>query len=183
MGVGSACGSWVWVVVVGKCRGWKKSIKRKKKEQKVVKFTKRRSTSTRQSSSRLNEKHLCSCFCQVWSVSIKAGRGMRNAYYQLISRPSEICILRLAEIYNSSGQQRLLLARRNAITVGKGSGRSEKDPLTYWKHNLQINAKSLSLKINRWPPPTLKKQTRKKQSGRSHSPRFCLRWGGGFTKA
>ena len=27
---------------------------------------------------------------------------MRNAYYQLISRPSEICILRLAEIYNSS---------------------------------------------------------------------------------
>ena len=56
---------------------------------------------------------------------------MRNAYYQLISRPSEICILRLAEIYNFSGQQRLLLARRNAITVGKGSGRSEKDPLTY----------------------------------------------------
>ena len=94
---------------------------------------------------------------------------MRNAYYQLISRPSEICILRLAEIYNSSGQQRLLLARRNAITVGKGSGRSEKDPLTYWKHNLQINAKGLSLKINRWPPPSLKKQTRKKQSGRSQS--------------
>ena len=161
----------------------KKKYKKKKKEQKVVKFTKRKSTSTHQSSSRLNEKHLCSCFCQVWSVSIKAGRGMRNACYQLISRPREICILRLAEIYNSSGQQRLLLARRNAITVGKGSGRSEKDPLTYWKHNLQINAKSLSLKINRWPPPSLKKQTRKKQSGRSHSPRFCLRGGGGITKA
>ena len=47
---------------------------------------------------------------------------MRNAYYQLLNRPSEICILRLAEIYNSNGQQRLLLARRNAITVGKLRG-------------------------------------------------------------
>lgn len=159
----------------------KKKYKKKNKEQKVVKFTKRRSTSTHQSSSRLNEKHMCSCFCQVWSVSIKAGRGMRSAYYQLLNRPSEICILRLAEIYNSNGQQRLLLARRNAITVGKGSGWSENDPLTYWKHNLQINAKLI--KINRWPLPSLKKQTRKKQSGRSHSPRFCLRGGGGFTQA
>ena len=98
---------------------------------------------------------------------------MRNAYYQLLNRPTEICILRLAEIYNSNGQQRLLLARRNAITVGKGSGRSENDPLTYWKHNLQINAKSLSLiKINRWPPPSLKNKQRKNNREEVTLPNF-----------
>ena len=74
-------------------------------------------------------------------MSIKAGRGKRNAYYHLINGEIKFEFSASLSIYNSNNQRWFLLARTNAITVGKGRGRSENDSLTDWKYDLQVNLK------------------------------------------
>ena len=65
VGEGSGGGSWVWVSVVGENKFWHKELK------KSCKIPEKKISAYAPVIKQAIEKHLGSCICQVWSMSVR----------------------------------------------------------------------------------------------------------------